>query len=241
MLKENILANLISKLKILELFNWSIVKEDVSSEILFVNMRLKKEEVMNLNGIGQGHYTNALINQYIIGIDRSVISTLFSNSKSQGYIYGIKDDSISFSEIEILRSIDNKLSEISIDDYDYIIVNSQIASILQDSFNYTIIPNTVHNNTPGLCESIGKWRNTTIYLNPSLKWEENKIYLGKKTSTLGIFIKDSEITDDKLSISGGYNLHEGNNLICFSIILNENHYNEAKPVLRQLALIKMGI
>jgi len=65
----------------------------------------------------------------------------------------------------------------------YLVTNGNIASILQDVAGYTINPaNMSKMNTNGQLYPMGNIGNIAIYVDPYMRWDDNRIFLGRKNS-----------------------------------------------------------
>lgn len=66
----------------------------------------------------------------------------------------------------------------------YIVTNGNIASILQDVASYIINPPVggANLNTNGQLYPVGKVNNMTLYVDPYMRWDDNRLFLGRKNS-----------------------------------------------------------
>jgi len=65
----------------------------------------------------------------------------------------------------------------------YLVTNGNIASILQDVAGYTLNPaNLSKMNTNGQLYPMGNIGNIAIYVDPYMRWDDNRIFLGRKNS-----------------------------------------------------------
>ncbi|MFA5586129.1 MAG: hypothetical protein WDA02_06235 [Saccharofermentanales bacterium] len=66
----------------------------------------------------------------------------------------------------------------------YIITNGNLASVMQDVASYTINPPVggANLNTNGQLYPVGKVGNMTLYVDPYMRWDDNRIFLGRKNS-----------------------------------------------------------
>lgn len=65
----------------------------------------------------------------------------------------------------------------------YLITNGNLASVLQDIAGYTISPTNVGKlNTNGQLYPMGNIGNIAIYVDPYMRWDDNRIFLGRKNS-----------------------------------------------------------
>jgi hypothetical protein len=65
----------------------------------------------------------------------------------------------------------------------YLVTNGNLASVLQDVANYTIAPTNVGKlNTNGQLYPMGNIGNIAIYVDPNMRWDDNRIFLGRKNS-----------------------------------------------------------
>lgn len=66
----------------------------------------------------------------------------------------------------------------------YIVTNGNIASVLQDTATYTLstIPGGSNLNTNGQLYPVGKIGTMTLYVDPYMRWDDNRIFLGRKNS-----------------------------------------------------------
>ena len=65
----------------------------------------------------------------------------------------------------------------------YIVTNGNLASVMQDVASYTINPVQGSNlNTNGQLYPVGKIGNMTLYVDPYMRWDDNRVFLGRKNS-----------------------------------------------------------
>lgn len=66
----------------------------------------------------------------------------------------------------------------------YIITNGNLASVIQDIAGYTLNPvvGGSNLNTNGQLYPVGKVGNMTLYVDPYMRWDDNRIFLGRKNS-----------------------------------------------------------
>ena len=65
----------------------------------------------------------------------------------------------------------------------YLVTNGNIASIFQDVAGYTLNPPTMSKmNTNGQLYPAGNIGNIAIYVDPYMRWDDNRIFLGRKNS-----------------------------------------------------------
>ena len=66
----------------------------------------------------------------------------------------------------------------------YIITNGNLASVMQDVASYTINPPVGGSNlnTNGQLYPVGKVGNMTLYVDPYMRWDDNRLFLGRKNS-----------------------------------------------------------
>lgn len=66
----------------------------------------------------------------------------------------------------------------------YIVTNGNVASVIQDIAGYVLNPvvGGSNLNTNGQLYPVGKVGNMTLYVDPYMRWDDNKIYLGRKNS-----------------------------------------------------------
>jgi len=65
----------------------------------------------------------------------------------------------------------------------YLVTNGNIASILQDVAGYTLNPPTMSKmNTNGQLYPMGNIGSISIYVDPYMRWDDNRIFLGRKNS-----------------------------------------------------------
>ena len=65
----------------------------------------------------------------------------------------------------------------------YIVTNGNMASVMQDVASYTILPVQGANlNTNGQLYPVGKIGNMTLYVDPYMRWDDNRVFLGRKNS-----------------------------------------------------------
>jgi hypothetical protein len=66
----------------------------------------------------------------------------------------------------------------------YIVTNGNLASVLQDTATYALasIPGGSNLNTNGQLYPVGKINNMTLYVDPYMRWDDNRIFLGRKNS-----------------------------------------------------------
>ena len=66
----------------------------------------------------------------------------------------------------------------------YIVTNGNLASVIQDIAGYTLNPvvGGANLNTNGQLYPVGKVNNMTLYVDPYMRWDDNRIFLGRKNS-----------------------------------------------------------
>jgi hypothetical protein len=65
----------------------------------------------------------------------------------------------------------------------YLVTNGNLASVIQDIAGYTINPvNAGKLNTNGQLYPMGNIGNIAIYVDPYMRWDDNRIFLGRKNS-----------------------------------------------------------
>ena len=66
----------------------------------------------------------------------------------------------------------------------YIVTNGNLASVMQDVAQYSILPviGGANLNTNGQLYPVGKIGNMTLYVDPYMRWDDNRIFLGRKNS-----------------------------------------------------------
>lgn len=65
----------------------------------------------------------------------------------------------------------------------YLVTNGNLASVLQDVAGYTIAPTNVGKlNTNGQLYPMGNIGNIAIYVDPYMRWDDNRIFIGRKNS-----------------------------------------------------------
>jgi hypothetical protein len=65
----------------------------------------------------------------------------------------------------------------------YLVTNGNLASVIQDIAGYTINPvNASKLNTNGQLYPMGNIGNLAIYVDPYMRWDDNRIFLGRKNS-----------------------------------------------------------
>lgn len=66
----------------------------------------------------------------------------------------------------------------------YIVTNGNLASVIQDIAGYTLNPvvGGSNLNTNGQLYPVGKVGNMTLYVDPYMRWDDNRIFLGRKNS-----------------------------------------------------------
>lgn len=66
----------------------------------------------------------------------------------------------------------------------YIVTNGNVASVLQDVASYTINPvvGGSNLNTNGQLYPVGKVGQMTLYVDPYMRWDDNRVFLGRKNS-----------------------------------------------------------
>lgn len=66
----------------------------------------------------------------------------------------------------------------------YIVTNGNLASVMQDVASYTINPPVggANLNTNGQLYPVGKVGGMTLYVDPYMRWDDNRIFLGRKNS-----------------------------------------------------------
>ncbi|MFW6243333.1 MAG: hypothetical protein ACOC2W_04170, partial [bacterium] len=66
----------------------------------------------------------------------------------------------------------------------YVVTNGNLASVIQDIAGYTLNPvvGGSNLNTNGQLYPVGKIGNMTLYVDPYMRWDDNRIFLGRKNS-----------------------------------------------------------
>ena len=66
----------------------------------------------------------------------------------------------------------------------YIVTNGNLASVMQDVASYTIQPPVggANLNTNGQLYPVGKVGGMTLYVDPYMRWDDNRVFLGRKNS-----------------------------------------------------------
>jgi len=66
----------------------------------------------------------------------------------------------------------------------YIVTNGNVASVIQDIAGYTLNPvvGGSNLNTNGQLYPVGKVGNMTLYVDPNMRWDDNRVFLGRKNS-----------------------------------------------------------
>lgn len=66
----------------------------------------------------------------------------------------------------------------------YVVTNGNLASVIQDIAGYTLNPvvGGSNLNTNGQLYPVGKVGNMTLYVDPYMRWDDNRIFLGRKNS-----------------------------------------------------------
>ena len=66
----------------------------------------------------------------------------------------------------------------------YAVTNGNLASVLQDVANNTLVPMVGGSNlnTNGQLYPVGKIGNMSLYVDPNMRWDDNRIFLGRKNS-----------------------------------------------------------
>ena len=66
----------------------------------------------------------------------------------------------------------------------YIVTNGNVASVIQDIAGYTLNPvvGGSNLNTNGQLYPVGKVGNMTLYVDPYMRWDDNRVFLGRKNS-----------------------------------------------------------
>ena len=66
----------------------------------------------------------------------------------------------------------------------YIVTNGNLASVIQDIAGYTLNPvvGGSNLNTNGQLYPVGKVGNMTLYVDPYMRWDDNRMFLGRKNS-----------------------------------------------------------
>lgn len=66
----------------------------------------------------------------------------------------------------------------------YIVTNGNLASVIQDIAGYTLNPvvGGSNLNTNGQLYPVGKVGNMTLYVDPYMRWDDNRIFVGRKNS-----------------------------------------------------------
>lgn len=78
------------------------------------------------------------------------------------------------------------------ENYKYLIVNSQIGSIIQDSPEFVVEYQTMGLRTSAVAYGIGKIRDTKIYVDPYMKFNDNKLLF---FNNIDINLRDFRISD----------------------------------------------
>ena len=66
----------------------------------------------------------------------------------------------------------------------YIVTNGNLASVMQDVASYTIQPPVggANLNTNGQLYPVGKVGGMTLYVDPYMRWDDNRVFMGRKNS-----------------------------------------------------------
>jgi len=64
----------------------------------------------------------------------------------------------------------------------YLVTNGNLASVIQDVAGYTLNPVKANLNANGQLFPMGSVGNLTIYVDPYQRWDDNRIFLGRKNS-----------------------------------------------------------
>jgi major capsid protein Gp23 len=66
----------------------------------------------------------------------------------------------------------------------YVVTNGNLASVVQDIAGYTLnpIPGGSNLNTNGQLYPVGKIGQMTLYVDPYMRWDDNRMFLGRKNS-----------------------------------------------------------
>ena len=64
----------------------------------------------------------------------------------------------------------------------YLVTNGNLASVLQDVAGYTLNPTKSNLNANGQLYPMGSVGNVSIYVDPYQRWDDNRIFLGRKNS-----------------------------------------------------------
>ena len=64
----------------------------------------------------------------------------------------------------------------------YLVTNGNLASVIQDVAGYTINPVKANLNANGQLFPMGNVGNISIYVDPYQRWDDNRIFLGRKNS-----------------------------------------------------------
>ena len=88
---------------------------------------------------------------------------------------------------KLVSKINNASSFIAVDGRvgpaQYLVTNGNIASVLQDVASYTIAPITAGKlNTNGQLYPMGSINNIAVYVDPYMRYDDNRIFLGRKNS-----------------------------------------------------------
>ena len=67
---------------------------------------------------------------------------------------------------------------------EYILTNGNLASVIQDIVGYNLnpVPGTSKLNINGQLYPVGKVGDKTLYVDPYMRWDDNRIFLGRKNS-----------------------------------------------------------
>lgn len=84
------------------------------------------------------------------------------------------------------------------ENYKYLIVNCQIGSLIQDSPEFAVEYQTTGLRTSAVAYSIGKIRDTKIYVDPYMKFNDNKLFF---FNNIDINLSDFRVSDDPSSFS----------------------------------------
>ena len=127
-----------------------------------ISAKLSREQIQELESVGvdlELMLQSTLLNEATNEIHRRMSKKIFENSESS-----------------ITVNSTNKLSKFIKKENGFIIANSQIGAALQNSEDFITSSIELNSRSIGLY-SIGKIYDKDIYINPYLKWDDNKLAL----------------------------------------------------------------
>jgi hypothetical protein len=117
------------------------------------------------------HLVSVMLAEVSQTISKEVLKNLFNTSK-----FDYMDVTNSIGGIDNLDKIKELVNLIMIGNYQNIITSSKVGSVLQDSTYFNVFPfsKSVTSASP---YSIGKIRNSTIWIDPFMRWDDTRVCL----------------------------------------------------------------